>query len=34
MSAPNTLGKYVEVKHGFAFKGEHFTEDAERQMCL
>lgn len=25
-SAPNTLGKYIEVKHGFAFKGEYFTE--------
>ena len=25
-SAPRTLGSYIRVKHGFAFKGEHFTE--------
>lgn len=26
-AVPSTLGKYIEVKHGFAFKGEHFTEE-------
>jgi type I restriction enzyme S subunit len=25
-AAPRTLGSYIRVKHGFAFKGEHFTE--------
>lgn len=24
---PTTLGDYFSVKHGFAFKGEHFTEE-------
>ncbi|MFM0174609.1 restriction endonuclease subunit S [Paraburkholderia sediminicola] len=23
---PSTLGRYIRVKHGFAFKGEYFTE--------
>ncbi len=25
-ATPRTLGSYIRVKHGFAFKGEHFTE--------
>ena len=25
-AAPRTLGSYIRVKHGFAFKGEYFTE--------
>lgn len=25
-TAPRTLGSYIHVKHGFAFKGEYFTE--------
>ncbi len=25
-AAPRTLGRYICVKHGFAFKGEYFTE--------
>ncbi len=26
-AARNSLGDYVHVKHGFAFKGEYFTDD-------
>ena len=26
-AAPPTLGSYIRVKHGCAFKGEYFTED-------
>lgn len=26
-AARNSLGDYIHVKHGFAFKGEHFTDD-------
>ena len=26
-AAPRTLGSYIRVKHGFAFKGAYFTED-------
>ena len=25
-AAPRTLGSYIRVKHGYAFKGEYFTE--------
>ena len=25
-AAPRTLGSYIRVKHGCAFKGENFTE--------
>ena len=28
------LGKYVRVKHGFAFKGVHFTEDVRADVLL
>jgi type I restriction enzyme S subunit len=33
-SAPSTLGKYIQVKHGFAFKGEHFTEHATPDVLV
>ena len=26
-ATPRTLGSYIRVKHGFAFKGEYFIED-------
>ena len=25
-AAPRTLGSYIRVRHGYAFKGEYFTE--------
>lgn len=33
-AAPNSLGHYIHVKHGFAFKGEHFTEDSTSDVLV
>lgn len=33
-AAPNTLGNYIRVKHGFAFRGEHFTEDSTPDVLV
>jgi type I restriction enzyme S subunit len=33
-AVPSTLGNYVHVKHGFAFKGEYFTEDATPNVLV
>jgi type I restriction enzyme, S subunit len=29
-----TLGKYISIKHGFAFKGEYFTEEENQNILL
>lgn len=29
-----TLGKYISVKHGFAFKGEYFTDEENQNVLL
>ena len=31
---PPKLGKYIRVKHGFAFKGAHFTEEVRSDVLL
>ena len=31
---PPKLGKYIRVKHGFAFKGVHFTEEVRSDVLL
>ena len=31
---PPKLGKYIRVKHGFAFKGAHFTEEVRPDVLL
>ena len=31
---PSKLGEYIRVKHGFAFKGAHFTEEERRDVLL
>ena len=31
---PPELGKYIRVKHGFAFKGAHFTEEVKSDVIL
>ena len=33
-AVPNTLGDYIHVKHGFAFKGEHFTEEETQDVLV
>ena len=30
----NTLGRYINVKHGFAFKGEYFTDKVTSDVLV
>jgi type I restriction enzyme S subunit len=31
---PGTLGRYFRVKHGFAFKGEYFTDEVKQDVLV
>ena len=33
-ACPTTLGSYIHVKHGFAFKGEYFTDEATPDVLV
>ena len=33
-ACPTTLGRYIHVKHGFAFKGEYFTDEATPDVLV
>ncbi len=33
-ASPTTLGHYIRVKHGFAFKGEYFTDDVTPDVLV
>jgi type I restriction enzyme S subunit len=33
-ACPTTLGRYIHVKHGFAFKGEYFTDEVTPDVLV